>query len=565
MSGTVNKSDIVIIGGVAAGPKAAATLARRMPKAKITVLQKEKYMAYAGCGLPYLASGDIGSFKELTLTAWAVVKDYDYFKEAKGFELITEAEVIKIDRDKKAVTVKMIKKGETVEHHYDKLVIATGADPNEPSFPVVEHPNIRPFTRPDDAIHFRKTAEQGGIEKAIIIGGGFIGCEMAEAAGGLWGIETALIEKENQLLPHALDAEMSRIVERHLKKQDVEVILNAEIEKIDLDEEESPTIHIKGNNALTADYVLLCLGVKPETALARECGLDIGETGGILVNDNLQTSDPDIYAGGDCIESYNLVSGKKLYMPMGSLANTHGRIIAENIAGNKSVYPGTVGAFLLKVFDINVGTVGLSERAAADAGLNACFVWGTFADRPDYYPESKTFAMKIVYEEGTQRLLGLQAVGAGNIARHIDSFSLFLKNNSKTDDLFTLEHGYAPPYSEPQDPLHHLAGMAKAQQKGISFISPDIKSDEEIIWLDVREADQVEAMPWPFADSSKKQTFINIPLNDIRKRMNELNPDKKTVIICGRGPRAYQAVIILNEAGFKNLHILGGGALAALS
>lgn len=565
MNSSIPKSDVVIIGGVACGPKTAATVARRIPNVSITVFQKEKEISYGTCGLPYYASGDINSFEELTKTSYDVPRSPDFFRRSKGFEVIPRAEVTAINRDAKTVTVRKLGSGEIIEHAYGTLVIATGAIPNQSPFPVPDGPNVRPFTRPDDAIGFRQMAERGKIGRAMVIGGGFIGCELAEAAGGLWGIETILIEKEPQLLPYVLDSEMAAIAEREMKRQDIEVITGASVEKIELDDDGNPVVHVGGQDPISVDYVFLCLGVHPETTLARDCGLEIGHTGGIVVDSHLQTSDPNIFAGGDCIVSVNRITNEKFYIPMGSLANRHGRVIAENIAGNAMEFPGALGAFVVKIFDLNVGSVGLSESAARKAELDINVVWGTFADKPDYYPESSTVTLKMAYENETGRVIGLQAVGAGDICRRIDTMSALMQSKATLDDLLALEHGYAPPYAEALDPLHHLAAMAEAQMKReMTFISPGVDFSgygPDTVWIDVREPAEVEAQPWPHDEIKGK--MVEIPLNDLRDRLDELDKSCKLVIVCKRGPRSYQASVILRQAGFDKVHILSGGYQAS--
>lgn len=558
----MEKSDVVIIGGVACGPKTAAVLARRNPGAKITLFQKEKHLSYGSCGLPYFASGDINSFAELTQTSYGIPRDVKFFKNTKGFDVLTESEVVEINRQDKIIKVKDLQSGEIYEHGYDKLVITTGSNPQIPPFPIAGSDKIKPFIRPDDAIHFRRLAQTGQIGNAVVIGGGFIGCEITEAAGGLWGIEVTLIEREKQLLPYVLDLEMSGIVERELSRQGIKLMTGCMVESIDIDNKGNPLIQIKDADDIQTDYVFLCLGVKPEVKLAEECGLKLGSTGAIKVNKRLQTSDPDIYAGGDCIENLNRLTGKPIYMPMGSVANRHGRIIAENLAGNGAEFPGVVGAFLVKAFDINVGAAGLSETAAAQNGLKVKSIWGSFPDKPDYYPEYKTFVTKIIYDDN-DRLLGLQAIGKGDICRRVDVFASFLQHKATLKDLLDFEHGYAPPYAEALDPLFQLASAALAQKKGLKFISPNddylAKLDGNVRWLDVREADEFENDPWPFAE---KHRPVNIPLGDLRNRLNEITSDHKIMIICKRGPRSYQAALILKQAGFKDVSIIGGGLTA---
>lgn len=556
------KSDFIVVGGVAAGPKTAATLARRMPDAKITLFQKEKLVSYGTCGMPYFASGDIESFRKLTETSYGVPRDAAFFKSTKGFDVITGAEVIEIDRENKSVSVKMVDSGETEVHNYGKLVLATGASPVKAPFPVADSSKISAFTRPDDAIVFRKAAQQGQVGKAVIVGGGFIGCELAESCGGLWGIETILIEKENQILPYVLDPEMASIAEREMKRQDIDVRTNVAVERIDLDDEENPVVVLTDGQRITCDYVFLCLGVRPNVDLAEKCGLKIGGCGGIRVDSYMRTSDPDIFAGGDCVELYHQITGSHLLMPMGSLANRHGRVIAENLAGNPVEFKGVVGSFFVKIFDVNVGSVGLNEKVADDLEFRVESVWGAFPDKPDYYPEFETFSLKMTYASDDGRLLGLQAVGKGDICRRIDVFSSFLQRRGSVNDLLDFEQGYAPPYSEAIDPLHQMASIALAKERGLQFIGPAGAFPSDAVYLDVRENVEAEADPWSPTGSGD---VINIPLGELRDRLGELSRDRKTVLICRRGPRSYQAALILKKSGFNNVFVIGGGTTAALS
>jgi len=456
--------------------------------------------------------------------------------------------------------VRNLATGESREHGYGKLVLATGASPNTPPFPVAESDRVRHFTRPADAMAFRQMAQTGQVGSAIVVGGGFIGCEVAEAAGSLWGIEVTLVEKEPQILPYVLDAEMAAMAERELARQDVRVVTGKGIEKIELDNDGNPVATIEGGETVTADYVFLCMGVHPEVALAEDAGLTIGETGAIAVNANQRTSDSDIYAGGDCAETVNQITGKPMYIPMGSLANRQGRVIAENLAGRSAEFPGAVGAFLVKVFDVNVGAVGLSESAARVQGLGVSAVWGCFPDKPDYYPESTTVSLKLIYETASRRLIGLQAVGKGDICRRIDVFSSLLHHKGTLASLLEFEQGYAPPYAEALDPLYHLGCMAEAQLAGTQFRSPSSAAeitDNSVQLIDVREAAEAEADPWP--SPLAEQKIANIPLGELRDRTGELDSGRKTLILCKRGPRSFQAERILRAAGFAAVEILAGG------
>ena len=560
----MDRSDFVIVGGVAAGPKTAATLARRLPGAKITLYQKETRLSYATCGMPFFASGEISGFDELTKTAFGVVRDEEFFHSSRGFDAVTGAEVISINRETKTVTVRMVETGETFEHGYGKLVLATGAEPNVPHFPVPVSPMVRHFTRPDDAMHFRSLAERGQVENVVIIGSGFIGCELVEAMCDMWGINTTLVEKEDHLLPYALDADMAAIVQRQMEKHDVKVITGAAVDRVELNNDGAPVVHVREHGEFPADYVFLCVGVHPSVALAKEAGLEIGKFGGIVVDEHMQTSDPDIYAGGDCVESTHRLTGRKLYLPMGSIANRHGRVIAENLAGFPAKFNGVLGAFVLRLFELNIGTVGLSADAAKVAELDMSEVWGSFTDKPDYFPESKSFVLKMVYENGTDRLLGMQAIGEGDINRRIDVFSSFLQREAVIDDLLDFEHSYAPPFSEALDPLHQMAGIAIAKKRGMNILGPGdrVTSEGNAVWIDVREKDEVAAAPLPPEYGNGKA--VAIPLNEVVARIGELNPDDRIVVICKRGARSYQAAVLLKARKFVDVNILGGG-LQALS
>lgn len=560
----MEKSNVVIVGGVAAGPKTAASLARRRPDWKITLFEKGEHISYGTCGMPWFASGDIPSFATLTETAWGVERTPEFFRECKGFEVVTQAEVVAVNRERKTVTVRRVDSGETFEHGYDKLVLATGSTPNKPPFECPECETVRHFTRPSDAIAFRRLAEQGKIGDAVIIGGGFIGCELADAASSLWGIETRLIERESELLPYALDDDMAIHVSNEMARNDVQTVVGVSVQGVNVDRGRAAVEYSESDeNPAEGDYVFLCVGVHPETKLAQEAGLAIGATGGIKVNEHMQTSDPDIYAAGDCVESDNIVSGKPMYLPMGSLANRHGRVVAEHIATDKGRFPGVVGAMVVKVFDLNVGAVGLSERAAAAAGIKARAVVGSFTDRPDYYLEHESITVKLVYDPSDMRLLGLQAVGKGDILRRVDVFSAHLVRRATVYDLLDFEHAYSPPYAEALDPLHHLAAMAQAQEAGVEFVNIVQALDEapeDALWLDVRETAEVEATPMFTVPTGR--CIANIPLGNLRSQLDKMDRNRDTYLVCRRGPRAYQAALLLQANGFARVRVVGGGTTA---
>lgn len=554
----MEKSDVVIIGGVACGCKTAASLARRLPNAKITVFQKEPDLSYGTCGLPYFASGDIENLNKLRETASGSIRDAEYFRKTKGFGALTECEVVEINRTEKYVTVKNLQSGENFQHGYDKLVIATGAVPVRPPIEIPESDRIKPFTRPADAVNFRKLAQTGQVGSAIIVGGGFIGCELTETCAGLWGLETTLIEREPQVLPYVLDPEMADMVELAMRENNIAVHTGTSVTKIEASDE-TVKVTLSDNTEIEADYLFMCVGVRPASELVKSAGLELGTRGAVKVNEFMQTSDPDIYAGGDVVELKHQLTEQPIYIPMGSLANRHGRIIADHIAGGSESFPGVLGAFMVKVFEINAGSVGLSEASAAKAGFETEVVWGSFVDKPDYYPEFQPFSVKMVINKSDRSLLGLQAVGRGDVVRRIDVFSAFLLNKAQIDDLLDFEHGYAPPYSEALDPLYHLAAVYKTIENGFLQSNPGIDYGEiDVTILDVRDPSEIETKPF------KAKKLINIPLEELQENLNKVDKSQPIIVLCHRGPRSYQALHILKKAGFDHLSYVAGGTSLAL-
>jgi len=554
----MEKSDIVIIGGVACGCKSAASLARRLPEAKITLFQKEPDLSYGTCGLPYFASGDIENLTKLKETASGSIRDTQYFRQAKGFKAQTECEVVEINRAEKFVIVKNLQSDESFEHGYDKLVIATGAVPVKLPLDIPDSDRIRPFTRPADAINFRRLAQTGQIGSAVIIGGGFIGCELTETCAGLWGIETTLVEREAQVLPYLLDSEMAYAVEKTMRENGITLHIGKSVTKIEA-QNNTVKVTLSDNTEIETDYLLLSAGVKPASQLAQTAGLELGANGAVKVNEFMRTSDPDIYAGGDVVELKHQITGQPIYIPMGSLANRHGRIIADHIAGGQEEFPGVLGAFMVKVFELNVGAVGLSETAAQKAGIETVVVWGSFADKPDYYPEFNPISLKLIINKADKTLLGLQAVGKGDVVRRIDVISAFMQNKAKIYDLLNFEHGYAPPYSEALDPLYHLASVYKTVEKGFLQSNPGIDySREDVIILDVRDPEEIKSKLF------KAINLITIPLENLQENLDKLDKSKPIIVLCHRGVRSYQALHILKNAGFSDLSYVAGGTSLSL-
>ena len=558
----MERSDVVVIGGIAAGTKAAATLARRMPDMTITLFQRDKYLSCASCGLPWLASGDIAGPEALLMTPYGVIRDAQFFRNTRGFAAMTGTEVLSIDRSKKTVSVRMVS-GEIVTHGYGDLVIATGASATRPPFPCPHSDRILSFHSLDDALTIRSLAEQGKVNDAVVIGAGLVGVEAVVALGDMWGIDQTLIEREDRVLPYVLDPEMAALVERHLTSHGVMVMTGTSIERVSV-EDEKPVVHLTDGRAIATDLVLCCLGVSPESHLAKECGLEVGKTGGIVIDSHCRTSDPNIYAGGDCVESVHLLTDERIYLPMGSIANRHGRVIAENLAGTPTKFPGVLGSFVLKVFDLSVGAVGISQLVASRVLKPTEAVFGSYAERPHFFPESGDITGKLIYNAETNHLLGLQVVGTGNAAAKIDVMSSFLQRRATIADLLDFEHGYAPPFSEPLDPLYHLACQAQAKQRGMRYVVPSGDPGlADALLLDVREPDEAALEPIPSAIVEQYGKSLCVPIGYLVDRLDQIDRGRPIHVLCKRGPRAYQAAHLLKRNGFDRVAVIGGG-LAAL-
>jgi NADPH-dependent 2,4-dienoyl-CoA reductase/sulfur reductase-like enzyme/rhodanese-related sulfurtransferase len=544
---------IIVVGASAAGLRAAARARRRLPGAKILVIDQGSFISYAACGMPYFVSGDIQGVDNLRTTPYGTIRDADFFREAKGLEVVSGTKVERIDRDAQKVYCKSMKTEETSVYSYDKLVLATGASPIVPPGVPIDNERITTFRSLENAISLRKSLETGKIEKAGIIGGGLIGCELAEAFSALWGAKVALIEAAPHILPGVLDPEMALAVEAYLKSENVEIHTNCPFEDV-ARSGEAVTIKTAQKN-FEVDCAVMAVGVRPNSELAAGCGLVIGQTGGVVVDDRMATSDPNIFAAGDCVEVRHLLSGKSLNLPLGSLANRQGRIIGSNLGGGDERFGPVVGSAAVKLFDMNIAATGLMEASARDAGFNVGCVWGTFTDRADYYPEAQNIHFKLVFDKQSGRLLGLQGYGKGEVVKRIDVFSALLKSEGKLEDLMDMEFAYAPPYAPAVDPLYTLGCAARnTVLEEIQPIAPDSRYDEMVI-IDLRHPDELKAAPLPEKD------ILKIPYEEIRRRWEEIPKDKPLVCICAKGVRSSESLRFLKEKGFSDIVYLGGGCL----
>lgn len=549
---------ILVIGARAAGLKAACRVKRLLPAADVTVLEEGHYISYASCGLPYFLSADVEDFRQLLSTPYNVERTPEYFASAKDVQVLTGIRAERIDTSEKKVQCKDVASGKPSEFSYDKLVLTTGARPILPEIKGIDLPGVYTFTRPKDAIELREAAGRNQLERVAIIGAGYIGCELCEAFKALWGIETVLFESESQVLPEMLDPEVARVVENELERQDVELHLGRDVREIRVKGNKLNLISDDNFSFAGFDRVVLCAGVQPRTGLAAEAGIKIGSTGGIVVDDQMQSSAADIYAAGDCVETTCALTGKSVHLPSGSIANRMGRAAANAIAGREDSFGPVVRASCLKVFDINVAAVGLTAKRAAGEDFKASQSWGYFTDKPDYYPEFENVSATMVFDRTTQRILGVQAASKGEAIRRVDSASTFIREGMNLRRVGELEHAYAPPYADVIDPLHYLSyiGLSSIEEGVTCFPPLELdKNAADAVVIDVREEFEVESKPL----SLTCKTLLNIPFTQLRSRLAEIPRGERLVVLCSRGSRSSEAVRILKQNGFEDVQYMGGG------
>jgi NADPH-dependent 2,4-dienoyl-CoA reductase/sulfur reductase-like enzyme/rhodanese-related sulfurtransferase len=549
------KKRIVVIGGTACGPKAAARARRCDQQAQITIIEQGKNLSVATCGLPYYVSGVIDSRQEL------VIVGADFFKEVMNIDVLTQTRAIAIDRKNHRVEVFNLGTDRASTIEYDKLVLATGSTPAVPDLKGRNLEGVFTLSKIEEAQAIRSLVSPHRIKKAVIIGAGLIGLEMAEALSSQ-RLEVSVVEALDWALPAILDFEAAAYLEKHLREKRVNLLLGQRVTGFEGDESGWVDKVITEKTELETSLVLLAIGVKPNTGLAEDAGLSIGSTGGIAVNAYLQTSDPDIYAGGDCVENVHLVTGQKILAPLGSTANKHGRVIGTNVTDGDETFPGVVGTSIAKVFDYNVGRVGLSQSQAQAAGYDVITSLVPGYEYATYYPNGKEIMVKLVAEKANGRLLGGQAVGPGDTAKRIDVLVTALTFGATIDDLANTDLAYAPPYNSALDPLHNAANIIRNKQEGYARtltpqeVAAKIKKNEDFIFLDVRTPGEWEAFR-----IEAPQTRL-LPLRELRTRLDELPRDAEIIIVCHTSVRAYQAQRILDGAGFTNVKFIDGSIAA---
>jgi len=540
------KMKVIIVGGVAGGATAAARLRRNNEKIDIVLIEKGSDISYANCGLPYYIGDTISERSNLFL------QTPESFSKRFNLTVKVNSEVIEINRENKTVTVKNIATGRTYLELYDKLLLSPGAIPVKPPIPGINSKDIFTLRNVEDTDLIKENIRSYSPRRAVIVGAGFIGLETAENLHHL-GIKTTIVEMADQVMA-PLDYEMAAIVHQHLKMKGVEFYLNDSVVAFE-DVEKGKLVRLKSGRSIPADIIILSIGVKPLSGLAEKAGLNVSAGKGIIVNDYLQTNDPNIYAVGDAVEFKHIVSGLPALPYLAGPANRQGRIAADNIAsGNVRKYLGAIGTGIAKIFDLTAATTGLNEKALKAAEIKYLSVITHSSSHAGYYPGALPLTIKTIFSPDNGRLLGAQIVGFEGVDKRIDLFASVLKNGGTIYDLQEIEHAYAPPFSSAKDPVNIAGYAAENILKGkISAITWDelLKDREKYTVIDVRTA--VETALGTIDNA------IFIPIDELRNRLNELNPDKNYVITCAVGLRGYLASLILTQNGFKNVRNLSGG------
>ena len=557
---------IVVIGGVAAGPKTACRVKRLMPDAEVVVIDQDSLVSYGGCGIPYYVSGDVSDEKELRSTSFHVVRDEAFFQEAKGVTMLTRTRALAIDRDSKTVEVEQLDTGESNKLPYDKLLLATGSIPNRLPIPGADLKGVYVVNNMHRAIAIKNDLAQGKVAKAVVIGGGAIGLEMAESLADLWGIETTVLEYMDQLLPRIVDPAFAAMLAKHLKDNNIAVYTGESATGLEGDDSGRVCRVTTPKRTIDADLVIMSVGVRPNSTLAREAGLLVAPQGGIVVNNRMQTSDPAIYAAGDCVEIINQVSGMKNNAPMGSLANRQGRVAADNIGGIPSQFEGWVGSFIMKAFDCCIGGTGLSYNTAKVLGYDAEVAITAQSDRAHFFPTQAVIMLQMVFDKTSRKVLGIQGFGPMNdsILARINAAAGLIAKGAVIEDFSNLELAYAPPFSTAVDALNATANVADNLAAG--RLRP-ISIEDFLDWMDRPEGKPGWAAldirhPKEAAEFVKKfgsDLWQAIPYVNVRSRYKELPEDKMLIIVCDAGTRSSEVQLFLDSVGLKNTLVLGGG------
>ncbi len=562
----MEKKRIVIVGAVALGPKTACRVKRLMPQAEVTMIDQDEYISYGGCGIPYFISGDVSEIRELMSTSFHMLRNPQFFEDTKDVRVLVRTRVTDIDRKAKTVRTLNLDTGEEKDIPYDKLVLATGSSPNQLPIKGADLPQVLDVTNLHTALAVKERISKGEVDKAVIIGAGAIGCEMAEALSDLWGLETSMVEIADQVLPIILDRNLARMVQHHMEEKGVQIHLREMVREILPGNGDHAVQVVTDQRTIDADLVITSVGVRPNSEPARKAGLAVSPRGAIMVNQRMQTSDPDIYAGGDCVEVMHLITGKPVYFPQGSLANRQGRVIGSNLAGRFATFPGVVGSFSIKIFDLAVAATGLALQTAIREGFDAQEALVIQADRAHFYPTQELMSLQLIVDRKTRRVLGAQGVGPNGDALlgRINPIAAILPHKPTLEDVSNMEVAYAPPYASAMDIVNAAANNAENILDGLNKVVSQEEFEkcfleecrDDALCLDVRGAANADPYVAHFPDR-----WVNIPQETLKYRMEEVPRDKNLFVICNAGGRSYEALRQLNTAGIHNAANVQGGVI----
>ncbi len=553
---------IVVIGGSAAGAKAAAKARRLDQKAEITLIQREPDLSMASCGYPYYVAGVFDDRNMLLATPTGVVRDPAFFLKTKNIKAFTETEAIAIDRVKKTVTCNDLKTAKQCTIGYDKLIICTGAGAAMPPVPGIDLDGVTTLLSMADTDYLRRVRDEKKITRAVIMGGGLIGVEACEALTES-GLSVTLVEMTADILTF-LDPQLAGLVANHIKSKGVEVITGTGVKAFLGEAGKLVGVKLQDDSIIYCETAVVATGVRPNVQLAREFGLNIGDLGGIVVDEYMMTSDPDIYAAGDCVEIKHLITGKNVLAPMGDLANLQGRVAGENaVCGNSVIFPGTIHTSICKVFDFAAGSTGLTEKSAAQNQFNNIeTVVNASPDKPGFMG-AKLLISKILVDKTSKRILGYQCVGNGDVSKQLATAAMAIQGKMTLDRLVCADLPYAPPFSLAIDHFiasaHIVENKLKGRFKTISAeqVYKKIKDGENPFFIDGRGPDEYEVLRLGIGEKY-------IPLGALRGRLDELPKEKDAEIICfcKVSLRGYETALILEENGWTNVRVMEGGIVA---
>jgi len=537
----------LVIGAVAAGTKAAAKIKRERPGAGVTVITREHFISYAGCGLPYYLSGVIKEQREL------VVKGPKEFA-SDGIEVLCGYEAEEIRPGEKLVMARNLEDSSYRSFTYDHLILATGASPVAPSIPGGDLRNVFTLRSVPDAVGIRGLVEAGKLRSAVVVGGGYAGLEAAENLASR-GIETCVVELADYILP-GFDPEISLIIRSYLESKGMTVKTGDRVNSLEGNNAGDVTGVHTDRHFIPADLVVWTAGIKPNADLARKAGIIVGPTGAIKVNANMETNIPGIFAVGDCAENIQRQTGNAAWFPMGSTANKAGRIAGINVCGGQDAFPGVLGTAVIKLFSLNAARTGLTETEARKAGFQVETVLVPANDRAHYYPGAKTVVTKLIADRASGRLLGAQVFGQGVVDKPVDILVTLISLGGTVDDLAHLDLAYAPPFSMAMSSTIVAANVLRNKLSGrLAGISPlaarELVDDSGSLFVDVRSPAEVATGAIP--------NSLNIPLPELRRRADEIDRRKDVILVCKIGKRAYLGYLILKELEFEQIRILDGG------